>query len=199
MSTRWIPAATSAFLAIICAVLFAIEPGSLPGVRHRHVQWPAGSRCHCLLPPKGRGLRVSSGSDPDGDRRLEREVFAGYGQSWLGAPAGKYVVLVQWPDDSVSQAKATEENAKTKAAKAAEKIRARKLKLDHIPSDRLKGRYALADRPLLSAELKPETNNLPAFELQDGPSPAEEKKGRRPSKGTRGPRLSGLGSSSPQE
>ena len=100
-----------------------------------------------------------------------------------GAPAGKYIVLVQWPDDSVSQAKATEENAKTKAAKAAEKIRARKLKLDHIPSDRLKGRYALADRPLLSAELKPETNNLPAFELQDGPSPAEEKKGRRPSKG----------------
>jgi len=99
-----------------------------------------------------------------------------------GAPAGKYAVLVQWPDDSVSLAKAAEASAKTSAAKAAEKAKSRRMKLDHIPSDRLKGRYAAADRPLLTAEVKPETNNLPSFDLQDGPSPAEEKKGHRASK-----------------
>src|SRR5208282_23326 len=33
-----------------------------------------------------------------------------------GAPAGKYAVLVQWPDDSVSLAKAAEASAKTSAA-----------------------------------------------------------------------------------
>jgi hypothetical protein len=98
-----------------------------------------------------------------------------------GAPAGKYAILVQWPDESVSVAKAAEDSAKTSAAKAAEKAKARKMKLDHMPSDRLKGRYAVAGQPLLTAEVKAETNNLPAFELQDGAPASEEKKARRSS------------------
>jgi hypothetical protein len=105
------------------------------------------------------------------------------GDLGAGAPPGKYAVLVQWPDESVSQAKAAEASAKTSAAKVAEKIKARRMKLDNIPSDRLKGRYSAPDRPLLTAEVKAETNNLPAFDLQDGPAPAEEKKERRASRG----------------
>jgi hypothetical protein len=36
-----------------------------------------------------------------------------------------------------------------------------------LPSDRLKGRYSNPDRPLLKAEVKPEVNTLPTFELAD--------------------------------
>ncbi len=129
-------------------------------------------------PGPPRGLIPTAVVDSSGKFSLD------CGDLGSGAPAGKYVVLVQWPDESVSLAKVAEANAKTSAAKAAEKIKARKMKLEHIASDRLKGRYSEANRPLLTAEVKAERNELPTFDLQDGPSPAPEKKERRASKVT---------------
>ncbi len=182
MGTHFFLTAAAGFLATITASCSRIGAGALSSVRHGHLQRAAGGGSHCLLPPTGRKSRVCSRSDPDGSRRLDREIRGRFRRPRLrSAPAGKYAILVQWPDESVSVAKAAEASAKTSAAKAAEKAKARKMKLDHMPSDRLKGRYAVAGQPLLTAEVKAETNNLPPFELQDGAPAAEEKKARRSS------------------
>jgi len=88
-----------------------------------------------------------------------------------GAPAGTYTVLIAWQDRSSSAngmpgvTSPTPAKAKRnpKSARTTPKIRPS----PSLPSDRLKGRYADPDHPLLKAEVKPETNSLAPFELTD--------------------------------
>jgi hypothetical protein len=103
------------------------------------------------------------------------------GRFWLesgakgdGALPGKYQVAVEWPEARESPAPAdgavTAEPARGKkrlnpAALKAANLKRRKL--DRAPSDRLKGRYADKGKLLLSAEVKPLSNQLPPFELKD--------------------------------
>jgi hypothetical protein len=65
-----------------------------------------------------------------------------------GAPPGDYTVLIEWKyDPSLPPARSpTEAGARP---------------------DRLKGRYADAKWPLLHAEVRPQNNTLPPFELQE--------------------------------
>ncbi len=87
-----------------------------------------------------------------------------------GAPAGQYNVLVEWRDDpSPASAAATKfSSASVERAGAKTAIVATKSGLSRVrPSDRLKGRYLDSARPLLTANVEPRGNDLPAFELKD--------------------------------
>ena len=184
MSKRLLLVSAAVFLTMISASCSKSAPGLYPVHGTVTYKGQPAEGAIVYFHRQGGGPGSAQGLIPTGVVDATGKFSLESGDLGYEAPAGKYAVLVQWPDDSVSLAKAAEASAKTSAAKAAENVRARRMKLDHIPSDRLKGRYAAADRPLLTAEVKPETNNLPSFDLQDGPSPAEEKKGRRASKVT---------------
>jgi hypothetical protein len=83
-----------------------------------------------------------------------------------GAPPGEYKVIIDWRTGLAADAvKAQEEAEKKKMGR-----RARSYKHDKhsmLAPDRLKGRYANPEKPLLTVAIKPETNNLPPFELTD--------------------------------
>jgi len=96
--------------------------------------------------------------DSSGEFRLES------GDLGSGATAGKYVVLVEWPEEPTQQ---KDEPSKTKKVSAGNKATARRMKLDTIPTDKLKGRYSKIDHALLRAEVKSGVNDLPPFELTD--------------------------------
>jgi hypothetical protein len=72
-----------------------------------------------------------------------------------GCPPGKYAVLVEWRDqgDGFSTAKT---KGKTNLVKRS-RVRS--------GPDRLKGRYFDVSKPLLHAEVLPQSNTLPAFEV----------------------------------
>jgi hypothetical protein len=179
MSTRFLIAAAFLSLFTICASCSHSGPGLYPVRGTVTYKGEPAAGAIVYFHQKGGSSGLPQGLIPTGIVDSSGNFTLKSGELGSGAPAGNYTVLVQWPDESVSVAKAAQESAKTSAAKAAEQIKARKMKLDKIPSDRLKGRYATADRPLLTAEVKAESNTLPAFDLQDGPAPAEEKKQRR--------------------
>jgi hypothetical protein len=98
----------------------------------------------------------------DGDFQLSSDVDD-------GAPAGQYHVLITWQDRSVatSQTPAVSPSVRgkggRKGAPTAPKIRPSA----SLPSDRLKGRYADLEHPLLKVEVKPERNSFASFELKD--------------------------------
>jgi hypothetical protein len=73
-----------------------------------------------------------------------------------GARPGKYLVLVEWRDKSGNGIVPVNTRGTTKLVK---RIRI------HSGPDRLKGRYLDITKPLLHAEVKPETNRLAPFEL----------------------------------
>jgi hypothetical protein len=89
--------------------------------------------------------------EDDGSFELESDTL-GY-----GALPGSYSVLVEWrePGDGVTPVKT---KGKTKLVKRS-RIRS--------GPDRLKGRYLDIKQPLLHAEVKPQSNQLAAFELTD--------------------------------
>jgi hypothetical protein len=184
MSIRWFLMSAAVFLTTISVSCLRSGPGLYPVHGTVTYKGQPAEGAIVYFHQQGGGSGSPQGLIPTGVVDATGKFSLESGDLGSGAPAGKYAVLVQWPDDSVSLAKVAEANAKTSAAKEAEKLRARRMKLDRIPSNRLKGRYSATDRPLLTAEVKAETNNLPSFDLQDGPSPAEEKKERRASKVT---------------
>ena len=86
-----------------------------------------------------------------------------------GAPAGTYNVLIEWLDRPtaskggamVSRAgadKGRRKIARTSFPSGLSRVR---------PPDRLKGRYFDIGHPLMTAEVKPGSNNLGPFELTD--------------------------------
>ena len=179
MSMRLLLAAAAVSLSTICASCSKSGPGLYPVYGTVTYKGQPAEGAVVYFHQQGGSPGSPQGLIPTGVVDSAGKFALDSGDLGTGAPAGKYGVLIQWPDQSISVAQAAEASAKTSAAKAAEKAKARKMKLDKIPSDRLKGRYSASDRPLLTAEVKPETNNLPAFDLQDGPTPAEEKKKER--------------------
>jgi hypothetical protein len=98
-----------------------------------------------------------------------------------GARPGKYKVLVRWSTgkDGISSSSSAAGSKNKKSSPRTETVA--ELRRDpNAEGDRLKLRYFRLDKPLLFAEVKAETNNIPPFDLEDGPPPAEEKTIRRP-------------------
>jgi hypothetical protein len=88
------------------------------------------------------------------------------GELGYGAPPGKYKVLFDWRTGLAADAvKAQEAAEKEKMGRRARSYKADKHSM--LAPDRLKGRYANPANPLLTVEIKPQTNNLPPFELTD--------------------------------
>ena len=75
----------------------------------------------------------------------EDGTFRLSGPEGQGAPAGEYVVLIEWKEG------AGKERGRSPGLNA---------------PDRLKGRYRNLRKPLLHAEVKPGTNQLSTFELK---------------------------------
>jgi hypothetical protein len=82
-----------------------------------------------------------------------------------GCPPGEYAVLVEWkgkPDLSVAQPKPSRAKGK---AKTKEFTVNKQLARQGV--DQLKGRYFDIAKPLLHAEVAPQRNSLPPFEIGD--------------------------------
>jgi hypothetical protein len=67
-----------------------------------------------------------------------------------GAPPGAYDVLIEWRDLGQARKKGQKGN-----------------RSDQPPPDRLRGRYFNRTRPVLQAEVRPQTNYLDPFELKE--------------------------------
>jgi hypothetical protein len=86
-----------------------------------------------------------------------------------GAPAGSYDVLIEWRDGRVPAERVTRvsyPNPTKGRIKRAPVPRRSKVERGR-PADRLKGRYFQIEHPLVRAEVKPESNYLPPFDLAD--------------------------------
>ncbi len=73
-----------------------------------------------------------------------------------GCPPGKYAVLVEWRDGTGDGVVPVKTKGKTKLVKRS-RVRS--------GPDRLNGRYFDISKPLLHAEVLPQSNTLPPFEL----------------------------------
>jgi hypothetical protein len=98
--------------------------------------------------------------DEAGDFRLELE---GVGQ---GAPAGKYKVLVLWPED-VPLSSTSKREASKSGKPAHGSVASADRKGPKSVVDRLKYRYFSHEKPLLKAEVTSGSNQLEPFELKD--------------------------------
>jgi hypothetical protein len=180
MSTRCLSAATAVLLAIVATSCARSGPGYYPV--HGKVIYKgkpaAGASVHFHREGATQEEDASYPMgvvDEDGNFTLAAE---GAGS---GALPGKYKVLVRWsPEKAQSAPAATPAPAGTKKSRRGPVESVAEQRRDpKSDSDRLNFRYFHLDKPLLFAEIKPETNNLPPFDLEDGPTPAEEKKPRR--------------------
>ena len=86
----------------------------------------------------------------DSEGKFELEV-PGVGR---GAPVGRYRVLVLWPPDPATKLASSKGSAKQN-------------KDPKNDSDRLRYRYFHLDNPLLTAEVKAESNQLEPFVMKD--------------------------------
>jgi hypothetical protein len=80
-----------------------------------------------------------------------------------GCPPGRYAVLVEWKTKSetpVEQPKPSRVKGKSKAAPVNSRSTRNSV-------DRLKGRYFAISKPLIHADVLPQSNSLPPFELVD--------------------------------
>ena len=86
----------------------------------------------------------------------------------MGPLPGKYKVLIRWnpQKDPDAPAPAPSPAANKKVKKPTETV-AEQRRDPKSATDRLNFRYFHLDKPLLFAEVKPETNNLDPFELKD--------------------------------
>ncbi len=111
------------------------------------------------VPPAAAGVIPSATVLDDGSFIVES---AGLG---LGAAPGKYNVLVQWPE--LGDTPPAGAGGKTKNASVRGKaiVVAKHNRLDPLPKDRLKGRYADASKPEIKAEIKPGPTDLGTLEI----------------------------------
>jgi hypothetical protein len=98
--------------------------------------------------------------DQDGNFELKAEGL-GY-----GALPGKYKVLVLWAPDAELNAPAGKTTKKGKRAGPSVSVGEARRDPSAV-TDRLNFRYFKPEKPLLTAEVKPEANNLEPFELKD--------------------------------
>jgi hypothetical protein len=84
-----------------------------------------------------------------------------------GAPSGTYDVLVEWRDRRQATTETQASTSLVRQKKGGQRPTAKIRSSPTLPADRLRGRYSDIGRPLLKAEIKPETNNLSPFELTD--------------------------------
>jgi hypothetical protein len=82
-----------------------------------------------------------------------------------GAAPGQYTVLVQWPEPGESAAAAAGSKTKNALVKGKAVVVAKHDKQDALPADRLKGRYADASKPRLTAEIKSRPTDLGTLEI----------------------------------
>jgi hypothetical protein len=132
-------------------VLYKGAPAS-GAVVYFHLEGPSATVVPMGTPPAGI-------ADEDGNFHLTRD---GIGD---GCPPGKYVVLVEWrgkAEDAVEEPKPVPVKGKSKA-KTKEFAVNKQMARQGI--DRLKGRYFDSSKPLLHAEVLPQFNSLPPFEL----------------------------------
>jgi hypothetical protein len=101
--------------------------------------------------PKDQPIPVGI-ADDDGSFELTSDTL-GY-----GAPPGAYSVLVEWRDETGDGVTPVKTSGKTKLVKRSRM---------RTGPDRLKGRYLDIQKPLLRAEVKPQSNPLAPFELTD--------------------------------
>lgn len=171
MSTRWFLVATAALLTTVSTSCSRSGPGFYPvhGKVIYQGQPAKGAAVH--FHREGETAEEAANFpiglvDEEGNFFLE---VHGVGQ---GALPGKYKVLIRWnprkdPDaPAPAPAPAPSPSANKKAKKPAESI-AEQRRDPRSATDRLNFRYFHLDKPLLFAEVKPETNNLEPFELKD--------------------------------
>ena len=80
-----------------------------------------------------------------------------------GCPPGKYAVLVEWKGKGETQAEPPKPSRVKGKSKAAQVNR----RTARNGVDRLKGRYFDISKPLIHADVLPQSNSLPPFELVD--------------------------------
>ncbi len=186
MSTRWFFAAVAALLTLVSTSCSQSGPGFYPvhGKVTYKGQPATGAAVH--FHREGETAEETTNfpigvADEEGNFSLE---VHGVG---TGALPGKYKVLIRWnpqkdpdaPAPTPAPATNTAANKKARKQRPSEPVseQRRDPKAD---KDRFNFRYFQLEKPLLFAEVKPETNNLPPFDLEDGPpAAAEEKKPRR--------------------
>jgi hypothetical protein len=106
----------------------------------------------------------------------EDGVFGLASDRGLGAPEGKYAVLVEWRDETPG-AEAPSEAPTPKQTKSISPrkgqgrpgvpVKRARSKDAELAPDRLRGRYADRTSPRFFAEVKPGTNELAPFDLTD--------------------------------
>jgi hypothetical protein len=101
-------------------------------------------------------------ADESGDFRLEMPDGS------VGAPAGKYKVLVLWPEAATVAPPGKSAARPSKSAKGARPtVSSADRNGPQSVVDRLKYRYFSVERPLLEAEVQPQSNQLEPFDLKD--------------------------------
>jgi hypothetical protein len=117
----------------------------------------------------------NAGAGPSGDL-IPSATVADDGRFWIvsgdsyGAPAGTYDVRIEWLDQPTSKRGGAMVKTSAVEKKSTQKPAARSWKPGPSrvrPPDRLKGRYFDMEHPLLTAEVRPGSNDLPPFELAD--------------------------------
>ncbi len=101
---------------------------------------------------KHRGLIPSAITDEDGRFRVSSDTLG------AGAPAGRYAVLITWPVDLNEDNPPPTKKARTISSNSDFK---------RTPTDRLKGRYANAEKPHFFAEVGLGAGEIPPFQIND--------------------------------
>jgi hypothetical protein len=115
--------------------------------------------------PDGRPPTIASGSIPVGIADNDGNFSLTCEGAGDGCPPGKYVVLVEWrgkPDSQVADTTPIRAKGKGKAKTPEYKVNKQ---MARQGVDRLKGRYFDISKPLLRAEVLPQSNSLPPFEI----------------------------------
>jgi hypothetical protein len=115
--------------------------------------------------PDGRPPAIASGSTPVGIADNDGNFSLTCDGVGDGCPPGKYVVLVEWrgkPESQVVDTTPIPAKGKGKAKTPEYKVNKQ---MARQGVDRLKGRYFDISKPLLRAEVLPQSNSLPPFEI----------------------------------
>lgn len=169
MKTRWLLAATAACLTILCTSCSRTGPGYYPVY---------GKVTYQGKPAKGAAVHFHrEGETGEESTNFPMGVVDEEGNFFLevhgvghGALPGKYKVLIRWnPEKDEANAPPAPSASKTSKRKVKAPVEsiAERRRDPKSDTDLFKFRYFKLDKPLLFAEVKPETNNLEPFDLKD--------------------------------